>query len=178
MTFVRHPMFVIWHSSDEPHQVTQSGALLPQNSKVPDNLRISVEMSFINLITSVERWWDSELQAFSITLFMAVWQMSLLLLVCLFLQNTALKSSQIKKICNSALAIPCIKNTHTIPPAIVLDRQSGFRLFFGYSAHMCIYLKMYEKKTFGVFLRIDLNLEGNVSITLCIQEGKWQIFMC
>lgn len=35
-----------------------------------------------------------------------------------------------------------------------------------------------KKKTFGVFLHIHLNLEGNVSITLCIQEGKWQIFMC
>lgn len=120
--------------------------------------------------------WDSELQAFSITLFMAVWQMSLLLLVCLFLQNTALKSSQIKKRCNSALAIPCINKTHTIPPAIVLDLQSGFLLFFGYSAHMCIYLKMYEKKDIWCIFRHTLKFGGKCKYYIMYTRRKMADF--
>lgn len=113
--------------------------------------------------------WDSELQAFSITLFMAVWQMSLLLLVCLFLQNTALKSSQIKKICNSALAIPCIKNTHDTP-------CYGFLLFFGYSAHMCIYLKIYEKKDIWCIFTHTLKFGGKCKYYIMYTRRKMADF--
>lgn len=115
MTFVHHPMFVIWRSSDEPHQVTQSGALLPQNSKVPDNLRISVEMSFINLTTSVERWDD--IQNYKLSASLYLWQYDKCLCCCLFVFFPKHRiEKQIKKICNSALAIPCIKkNTYDTP---------------------------------------------------------------
>lgn len=167
MTFVRHPMFVIWHSSDEPHQVTQSGALLPQNSKVPDNLRISVEMSVINLITSVERW--DEIQNYKLSASLYLWQYDKCLCCCFE------KQSDKKKYAIQHWQYPALK-THTIPPAIVLDLQSGFLLFFGYSAHMCIYLKIYEKKDIWCIFTHTLKFGGKCKYYIMYTRRKMADF--
>lgn len=70
---------------------------------------------------------------------------------------------------------PALK-THTIPPAIVLDLQSGFLLFFGYSAHMCIYLKMYEKKDIWCIFTHTLKFGGKCKYYIMYTRRKMADF--